>query len=97
MSHVPNIVSPKPASPQRSATTSPGRGAAYWLGPLRAGRPDLARQVEAGALTHYQGAVAAGWRKRLSPVEEVQRRVAALSRDEFRQFFGWLMQHARGR
>jgi hypothetical protein len=64
----------------------------------RNGRHDLAEQLRAGAITAAFAASTGGFgRVPLTPLEELQRRVMALDRETFRQFFMWFMTDAAKR
>ena len=62
------------------------------------GNSDLAEQLRADAIAAAFAASTGGFgRVPLTPLEELQRRVMALDRETFRQFFVWFMTDAAKR
>jgi len=80
---------------ERNGETSSRAG--YWLERLRRNHPEVAQRVESGEISAYQGAIEVGLRKRPDAVEEIQRRVSALNREDFRRFFVWALIDAKRR
>ena len=59
-----------------------GTTTAYTLARLDRDRPDLAKQVRAGELTANAAAIEAGWRKKLSGLDQIRRLWAKLNSEE---------------
>jgi hypothetical protein len=82
----------------RSAATPQRRDNAYFLGRLRNERPDLYDKVLAGVMSVFAACVEAGLRgSKLTPVEEIMRRIDALSKEDFRTCFQQVLIYAKSR
>jgi hypothetical protein len=76
-------------------TIKPERGnsRAYTLDRLQRERPELFAQVEAGTLSANAAAIQAGWRRKLTPFERVQKLLPELMAEQRR----WLWEALRAK
>jgi hypothetical protein len=72
-----------------SGSAVSGRGVTYTLRRLKRDRPDLLEQVASGRLSANAAAVAAGFRKVPSALEQMQNLWCRLSRAEAQSLLAW--------
>jgi hypothetical protein len=65
----------------------------YWLPRFDRDRPDLAARVRAGELTANAAAEEAGWRKRMTALERIQKLWATLNAAERKAHLDWTLKH----
>jgi hypothetical protein len=70
-----------------------GNSLAYTLDRLQRERPDLFERVKAGEMSANAAAIAAGFRKKLTPLEQIQKLWLRLDQDGRRAHLEWTLKH----